>query len=272
MKIPITMCHGTNRPRFFKPSTRRIRGPQLDGEHFEGLFQIASDLGFQSISYDDLANWRAGKEILPDRPIMFDFDHPAKSIRHVVWPIMQRFGFTGNLFINTRPMEQTGDDRWMSWDEIKELIAAGWHIGSHMHNHYNISYLGKKDPSGTLIREQLEKCDEILYRQLGIVSRDFAYTTTTWSIVAEREVKNRYRFARLWIIGAMYEADGKFVRYADLVGCPGADEDDGGPPFASRYITRDTDPYKLPSMEFEYLIYEYEAFRRYLEGALETGR
>jgi len=24
-------------------------------------------------------------------------------------------------------------------------------------------------------------------------------------------------------------------------------------------------------MDFEYLIYEHEAFRRYLEGALETG-
>ena len=43
---------------------------------------------------------------------------------------------------------------------------------------------------------------------------------------------------------------------------------DGGPPFAARYITKDSLPYKLPSMEFEYLIYEYDAFKKYLEGAL----
>jgi len=260
VRIPITMCHGTN----------WRRKPPLDAKHFEGYFQIASELGFRSISYDDLADWRNGNAALPERPIMFDFDHPAKSIRHTIWPIMQRSAFKGNLFINTGPMEKTGDDRWMTWEEIKELMAAGWHIGSHMHTHYNLSYLAKKDPAGALIREQLEKCDGILRKHLGIVSRDFAYTSTTWSSVAENEVKKRYRFARLWITGADYQTDTGPIRYADLVGAPGADEQDGGPPFAARYITQDTPHYKLPAMEFEFLIYEHNAFRRYLEGALVT--
>ena len=64
--------------------------------------------------------------------------------------------------------------------------------------------------------------------------------------------------------------DGKKTRYADLVGVPGTDEADGGPPHAARYITRDSDPYRLPSMEINALIFEPEAFRRYLEGALEA--
>jgi hypothetical protein len=55
---------------------------------------------------------------------------------------------------------------------------------------------------------------------------------------------------------------------ADLVGVPGADEADGGPPTAARYITRHSHPYRLPSMELECLIYEYDAFRSYLQGAL----
>ena len=138
----------------------------------------------------------------------------------------------------------------------------------HMHNHFNMAYLGRKDPTGSLIREQLEKCDRILYDSLGIISRDFAYTTTTWSSVAEIEVKKRYRFGRLWIIGSYYQTETGHVRYADLTGCPGSDEDDGGPPFAARYITPDTDPYRLPSMDLEHLIYEHDAFRAYLEGAL----
>jgi len=37
--------------------------------------------------------------------------------------------------------------------------------------------------------------------------------------------------------------------------------DDGGPPHSVRYITKDTDTHRLPSME-------YDAFRSYLEGAL----
>jgi len=43
---------------------------------------------------------------------------------------------------------------------------------------------------------------------------------------------------------------------------------DGGPPLAARYITRESPPYRLPSMELQRLIYQPAAFRAYLEGAL----
>ena len=43
-------------------------------------------------------------------------------------------------------------------------------------------------------------------------------------------VKERYRFARLWIIGSHYETDDGHVRYGDLAGVSGSDEEDGGPP------------------------------------------
>ena len=38
----------------------------------------------------------------------------------------------------------------------------------------------------------------------------------------------------------------------------------------ARYIARQCHPYRLPSVELEYLIYECDAFRRYLLGALEV--
>ena len=119
-----------------------------------------------------------------------------------------------------------------------------------------------------MIREQLEMCDEMLLAHLGIKPRDFAYTSTTWSQVAEDQVRKRYRFARLWIIGPHYNTDKGQVRYAELVGADGDDEIDGGPPYSVRYITERTDAFKLPSMELEHLIFEFDAFRRYLEGAL----
>lgn len=262
------MCHGVNLKR----------EPPLDAKRIANCFRIAYEMAFESISYDQLAAWQSGEAPLPRRPIMLDFDHPAKSIRHEIQPIMQEFGFRGNLFIHTSPMEElyTGPMAdfeardWMTWEEIEELVNAGWLIGSHTHTHPNLSDLCAKDPSGEAVREELIKCDEILERELGVRPKDFAFTGTTWSSVAEREVKKRYRFGRLWIIGAMYEADGDHIRYADLVGLPGDDEPDGGPPCAARYITRQSHPYRLPSMELGYLIYDYDAFRNYLRGALEN--
>ena len=70
------------------------------------------------------------------------------------------------------------------------------------------------------------------------------------------------------IIGSEYQVDGKPIRYAELAGVSEPDEADGGPPHTTRYITRNTPLFRLPSMELERLIYEPEAFRQYLTLAL----
>ena len=71
------------------------------------------------------------------------------------------------------------------------------------------------------------------------------------------------------MVGSEYEADGEPIRYAELAGSSEPDEADGGPPHSTRYITEDTDPHRLPSMELQALINDPDAFRSYLERALE---
>ena len=193
---------------------------------------------------------------------MFDFDHPLKSIHSQIHPILARFGFRGNLFVNTGPMELP-DDECMTWDEMGGLVEAGWHIGAHTVSHPDLSRLSLEDPDGEKLRAELEECDATLHEKIGVRPRDFAFTGTSFSSIAKAEVARRYRFGRLWIVGSIYQVDGRKIRYAELVGVPGEDEADGGPPRAARYITRDTDPYLLPSMELQALIYEPAAFRRW---------
>jgi peptidoglycan/xylan/chitin deacetylase (PgdA/CDA1 family) len=168
-------------------------------------------------------------------------------------------------------MEKIDNPYHMTWDEIQHLVELGWHIGAHTHNHYKLDYLTKKDPTGNAIREQFEICDEMIHAHLGIMPRDFAYTYNTWSQIAENEVRKRYRFARLWVTSEPYQTDKGQVRYAVLVGADGDDEIDGGPPYSVRYITERTDPYKLPSMELEHFIFEFDSFRSYLAGTLDES-
>ena len=265
MRIPITMCHGIS----WQPQKVKHQQNLLSAKRFEQYFEIAAGLGFSPSSYSDLAAWRAGEQDLPPRPIMFDFDHPDWSIHKLIWPIMQRHDYRGNLFVNTSPMEKLDNPYYMKWGQLKDLVAGGWHIGAHTYRHFGMDYLAKKDPTGALIRDELRIADEMIEQHLGIVPRDFAFTSTTWSQLAEDEVRKRYRFGRLWITSAHYDTDQGRIRYAELVGVPGADERDGGPPQAARYITKETHPYRLPSMELECLIFEYDAFRDYLLGALE---
>jgi peptidoglycan/xylan/chitin deacetylase (PgdA/CDA1 family) len=258
------MCHGAS----WQPQKVKREGDLLTAARFGAYFAAAAEPGFASISYDDLAAWRGGAR-LPDRPIMFDLDHPDWSIGRVVLPITRRFGYAGTLFANTSPMEKPHNPYYLKWDELRRLRDAGWHLGAHTHRHYGLDYLTRKDPSGGLIRAELETCDELLRRHLGVEPKDFAYTGTTWNAVAEAEVRRRCRFARLWIIGAKYATDRGPVRFADLVGVPGEDADDGGPPRAARSITPTSDPLRLPAMELGPLVFEFDAFRAHLRGASE---
>ena len=174
--------------------------------------------------------------------------------------------------INTGMIEPIDGERnadVMDWDEVRELMGRGWHIGAHTVTHPNLSVLAEEDPSGDALRRELEECDAVLGQHLGVAPRDFAFTGTSWSRAAEEAVMERYRFGRLWIKGAVYQADGEEIRFADLLGLGGEDEDDGGPPLAARYITRHTPPYRLPSVEIQApLIHDPRDFRAYLEGAL----
>ena len=174
MRIPITMCHGINGGDY-----------PLTVEHLDLLAGIAREMGFESIDYDQLEAWREGGN-LPARPIMFDFDHPDHSMRHGVHDILARHGYRGNLFINTGWFDPEHDShgQCMSWDEVRELVDLGWHIGAHTVTHPNLSELVAEDPEGERLRWELETCDSTLEKELGTVARAFAFTGPSWSSVS----------------------------------------------------------------------------------------
>jgi hypothetical protein len=108
-------------------------------------------LGFESIGYDELAAWRDSVGILPEQPIMFDFDHPVGSMGYEVREVLAKYGYSGNLFIYTGSLDQTwtgarpgtsDTDDLLTWEELGTLRESGWSI---------------KDPSGDMLREELDR-------------------------------------------------------------------------------------------------------------------
>lgn len=269
MRIPIAVCHGVT----LKGLSHQQAGLLLQPQRFKELVAIAADLGFKSISYDDLEGWLDGTRRLPDRPIMIDFDHGTKSMRYEVFEVLERHGFKGNLFINTCKLDdntcETNLDpgqEHMDWEELRELVNAGWHLGAHTVTHRPLSDLSDPD-----LRWELDKSNQTFEEGLGFVPQDFAFPGSSWSSRAETEVKQRYRFGRLWTTCFAYTVNGETLRYAELVGADGPDEADGGPPYWARYISKDSNRYRLPAIDLQYLIHDPSAFRKYLEGASQAG-
>ena len=80
---------------FYSPITHVIdedhsSNKPLTKQRFDALISIAAEMGFTSIDYDQPDDWRAGRAGLPERPIMYDFDHPVRSMRYEMHDVHTR--------------------------------------------------------------------------------------------------------------------------------------------------------------------------------------
>jgi peptidoglycan/xylan/chitin deacetylase (PgdA/CDA1 family) len=272
-RIPCTMCHGVWDDEVGKPVIPNWTA--LTRSSFERKMGILSEMGVKSIGYGELEQWYHGAPLSGKR-IMIDFDHAVRSIFEQVFPILRDHGLKGNMFVDTArvdtDLEKPESERGcMTWAQLGRLAEAGWTIGSHTVHHYSLATVEAEDPTGGRLMEEMVGADDRIKAQLGITPRDFAYTGTGWSPLAENIASQRYRFSRLWITGEDYtDPLGNAVPISHLMTppehIPACDEPDGGPPYHLRYITRQTNPHRLPSMELEYLIASDEAFRHYIAG------
>lgn len=121
------------------------------------------------------------------RAVAITFDDAFRSVRELAFPILSRLGFTATVFVPTafagrdQPMSWPGVDHWlggvhgdelypMSWEELRELVGAGWEIGSHTRTHARLPCLGEAELDDELAGSRAD-CT----RELGSPCRSLAY-------------------------------------------------------------------------------------------------
>ncbi len=122
--------------------------------------------GYKTISIELLVKAiQQGAEI-PIRPIILTFDDGSETVYTDALPIMQQYGFTGTVYI---VYNYIGAGLFMDRDQIRELHAAGWEIGSHSLSHKDLpSRPGKQMDEIDSSRRRLES-------YLDVPIRSFAY-------------------------------------------------------------------------------------------------
>lgn len=98
----------------------------------------------------------------------------------VAVPILKRFGIPATFFVTTGFIGSTTippwdnqlrvPQAWMSWDQLRELSAQGFEIGSHTDQHLNLAA-----SAPTVIRADLAMSRDKLHSELGAPSGLFAY-------------------------------------------------------------------------------------------------
>ena len=179
-----------------------------------------------------------------------------------------------NLAINTQGvlrMDKTAVDdpgrQCLTWDEVAELHRKGWCLCSHTHTHTQMSNLVDEDPRGATVEEELLTSIRIMVEEVGTRPVHFVYVGRGWNELGESIVKKHFKTGRLWVANMTYFlGGGKEVPVGEILGAGAVLEAAGGPPMETRYLTRESDPYRIPSLDTNNLVFTSEAMRTWVEG------
>ena len=151
-------------------------------DDFRKQMQALRDGGYTPIPISLLVKAIDFGAPLPEKPVVISFDDNDITVYTTAFPIMNGFGFAGvNYLVGNR----LGSDGFMNVDKIKELIAAGWEVGSHSMTHTDLTQSASVDWELTQSKTNLENA-------LGVKVETFAYPFGTFSLDILNQVSKIY--------------------------------------------------------------------------------
>jgi len=105
---------------------------ELEAADFKEQLQALADDGYESVLPTQVADYLEGKADLPEKPVCITFDDGPESVLTVSKPAMDVHGFVGAAFLIA---DSVGAEGNLNWEQVRELEAAGWEIGSHTSCH-----------------------------------------------------------------------------------------------------------------------------------------
>lgn len=165
--VPILMYHYISAP---PPDADPYRQDlSVPPERFESHLRYLQKQGYTSISLSDLVYHLTQGTPLPSKPIILTFDDGYVDQYTNAFPLLRQYGFHAAFFVITDFVTE-GRPGYMTWDQLKELVAAGMEIGSHSRNHPDL----RGQPLDYLVWQALGSKETIEY-YLGITPRFVAY-------------------------------------------------------------------------------------------------
>jgi peptidoglycan/xylan/chitin deacetylase (PgdA/CDA1 family) len=122
--------------------------------------------GYSSITIKDLVDHINKGHPLPRRPIVVSFDDGYLDVFDNAFPIMERYGFTGTVYIVANRLNSDG---FLQVEELQELLNHGWEVGSHGMTHTELTQ------NHALVRNEVLQSRLDIENALGMKVFSFAY-------------------------------------------------------------------------------------------------
>jgi peptidoglycan/xylan/chitin deacetylase (PgdA/CDA1 family) len=136
-------------------------------DRFEDQIKLLRDWEYTSISTELLVKAITQGAKLPPRPVIITFDDGHLDNYTTAFPIMQKYSFTGVLYIVGKYLGTPG---YMNSDQIIEMYHAGWEVGSHSMSHPDTTILEPEQQ-----RYEIVESRKFLQDILGLPILTFAY-------------------------------------------------------------------------------------------------
>jgi peptidoglycan/xylan/chitin deacetylase (PgdA/CDA1 family) len=186
LHVPILMYHYISVP----PTGADIYRKDLSvtPARFESHLQYLSDAGYQVITLDDLLYALTQGRPLPPKPVILTFDDGYEDNYRNAFPLLRKYGMTGHFFIIS-DFVNAGRAGYMTWEQIKEMAAAGQLFGSHSRDHPSL----RSKPVDYLVWQALGGM-EAIQEHLGYHPRWVSYPSGGY----DKQVMAVYRSANYW--------------------------------------------------------------------------
>jgi peptidoglycan/xylan/chitin deacetylase (PgdA/CDA1 family) len=173
-------------------------------DNFEKQLRYLREQGYEGITLHDLALHLTVGKPLPAKPIVLTFDDGYADAYTQAFPLLQHYGFVGTFFLISAPIDAQNPD-FLSWDQVKEMHAAGMKFEPHSYDHPDM-----RNRDFDFVVFQILAPKEAIEARTGETCRFFAYPSGRY----DQFVIDVLRSAYFW--GAVLTDQGYTHTTADL--------------------------------------------------------
>ncbi len=134
--LPVLMYHYISAP----PADADVYRLDLSvtPDQFAAHLGWLRDNGFTTVTLDDLYLALTEGKPLPPRPVIITFDDGYADAYNNAFRLLRSYGMVGTFFVVTEWVD-SADPRYISWDEARDMAAAGMSIESHSRTHPDLT-------------------------------------------------------------------------------------------------------------------------------------
>ena len=147
----------------------RYPSTNISMEMFEEHLALLTNGDYTILPLPKIVETLKSGQLLPDRTVGISIDDAYLSVYENAWPLLKAASLPFTIFVATSPVDRNLSG-YMSWDQLRELKAAGVTVGSQTHTHPHMHTL-----SVERVREEIDTSNQIFLNELGERPELFAY-------------------------------------------------------------------------------------------------